>query len=148
VLVARRASVRDRLAARWTASRLDGELARGIAPAARPALALRAQALGEHAARAALAQALRLALCAARQGPRTRGARLPIRRGEVLAAAVELDQLAERLVAPGPVGARGLAEVSRLVRDGSSPLYWRGAVENLRAVAIRALDGLEPRLDW
>ncbi|MBV8218638.1 MAG: hypothetical protein JO325_09245 [Solirubrobacterales bacterium] len=148
VAVVRRARLRDRLAARWRTTRLDGELARGIEPGTSAALALRARALGEHTARTALAQGLCLALSDARQGSRPPGARLPVRHREVLAAAAELDALAERLVAPGPVGARGLAEVSRLLRDGASPLYWRGAAENLRAVAVRALDGLEPRLEW
>jgi hypothetical protein len=147
-LVARRATLLERLSARCGASQLDGKLAQGIPPGAGAALFLRAQALGEHATRTTLAQGLCLAVSDARGGPQPPGPRLPIRRREVLAAAAELDELAERLVAPGPVGARGLAEVSRLLRDGSSPLYWRRAQEDLRAVARRALAGLEPRLDW
>jgi hypothetical protein len=55
VVVARRARLRERLAVRWTETRLDCELASGVAPDARASLALRAQALGEPRTRRALA---------------------------------------------------------------------------------------------
>ena len=47
VLVARRARIRERLAARLGTTWPDGELARGVPPETRAALALRAQTLGE-----------------------------------------------------------------------------------------------------
>ena len=69
-------------------------------------------------------------------------------RTEVLATAETLGDLAERLVSPGPLGARGLAQVRLLVTDGASPLYWRGATEDLHAFAARALEALEPAFLW
>jgi hypothetical protein len=59
VVVARRARLRERLAARCCASRLDDELARSVAPEARATLALRAQALGGLRMRRLLARSLR-----------------------------------------------------------------------------------------
>ena len=59
VLLARPARFRERLAARLGTTRLDVELARGVQPEARAALALRAQTLGETRMRTALARSLR-----------------------------------------------------------------------------------------
>ena len=148
VVVARRARLRERLVARIAARRLDGELARGVAPQARASLALRAQALGEQATRDALAQGLMLALNSARCPPAPCAARVPIAHKQVLAAASELEELAERLLAPGPVAARGLAQVRLLLTDGAGPLYRRGAGSELRSLVARACASLEPQFQW
>lgn len=148
VIVARPARFRDRLAARVRATRLDAELARGVAPEARAPLALRAGALGEYRVRGALGRQLRRIVDDAR-GPHDLGrAQVPTRRDEVLAAALELDELAARLLTPGLVAAGGLAQVRLLLIDGASPLYFRGASEGLRAAADRALTALQPSFSW
>jgi hypothetical protein len=148
VIVARPARLRERLAARIRATRLDAELARGVAPEARAPLALRARALGEYRIRSALGRQIRRIVDDAR-GPHDLGrAQVPTRRDEVLAAALELDELAERLLTPGPVAAGGLAQVRLLLTDGASPLYFRGAPEGLRGAVDRALTALRPSFSW
>jgi Trp operon repressor len=148
VVVARRARLRERLAARLATRRLDDQLARGIAPDTRAALTLRAQALGKPETRDALAQRLMLALDSARRPPPPRAARVPIPHKQVLAAAGELEELAERLLTPGPVAARGLAQVSVMLSDGCGPLFWHRTPEALSTVAARALQQLEPGFNW
>ena len=148
VLVARRARFRDRLTARLGATWLDVELARGVPPETRAALALRAQALGETRTREALAGSLRRVLDGARQGSRPRRGQIAILRADVLAAADQLERLIERLLEPGMVAARGCALVRVLLIDGTSPLYLRGASHDLGAAAAAALAKLEPALDW
>jgi hypothetical protein len=148
LVVTRRARLRERVAARLLARRLDQELARGAAPETRAALALRAEALGEPARRRALASQLRRVLSDARHGPVPHIARIPVQAGQVLVAADALDELAERLLAPGPVAASGLAQVRLLLSDGRSPLFWREAPEDLRDLAARALEDLEPAFQW
>jgi hypothetical protein len=148
LVVARRARLRERLAARFLAHRLDQLLASGVAPETRAALALRAQALGEPETRTALASQLRRVLSEARWGPAPRRAGVPLLIGQVLVAADELDELADRLLEPGPVAASGLAQVRLLLSDGRSPLYWNRAPEGLREIAVRALGALEPAFHW
>ena len=148
VLVARRARFRERVAARCRASWLVVELARGVPPEARAALALRARTLGETRTRKALARGLRHVLDEARQGSRPRRGQVATLRADVLAAADQLECLIERLLEPGIVAARGCAHVRMLLTDGTSPLYFDGASHRLEAAAASALAELEPALDW
>lgn len=148
VVVARRARLHERLAARWRVHSLDTELAHGVAPEARAALALRAHTLGEPRVRSLLARQVRRVLDEAQCPPRPNRARIALRRDEVLAAAEELDALATRLISPGFLASRGLASVRLLLSDGCSPLYWQGATEELRAAVSRAREALEPRIEW
>lgn len=73
---------------------------------------------------------------------------VPTLRTEVLAAAVQLDELTDALLTPGPLAARGLAQIRLLLTDGTSPLYYRGAPEDLRAAATRAVEALQPAFSW
>jgi hypothetical protein len=141
-VIGRRAGLRDRLVARLRASALDRELARGVAPETCGALTLRARALIGPAARATLARQLRRVVSDARGG-HTWLSRVPVRRREVLEVAQELDVLADRLAAPGPVDVRGVAQVQVLLTDGIGPLYYRGATGELRASVANALHRLE-----
>lgn len=142
-VVARRARLRERMAARWRAGSLERQLARGAPPEAAAALALRAQTLIGPRARAALARRVLALVGDARRQPRVGSTRIPPRLGEIAAAARELDRLAARLAAPGPVSARGVAEVRLLLADGCGPLYFRGSGVDLGAAVSRALDNLE-----
>ena len=147
VLLARPARFRERLAARLGTTRLDVELARGVQPEARAALALRAQTLGETRMRTAFARSLRRLLHDARHGSRPARGRVATLRADVLVAADQLERLIERLLEPGIVAARGLAHVRVLLVEGGSPLYFGGASQNLRAAAADALAALEPALE-
>jgi len=135
VVVARRASWRDRLMARLRSTRLDDQLARGVAPTASAPLALRAEALGR-------------SRYEAREPRRSPRARVPLHRNAVLAAAQELDELARQLLSPGPLAARGVARVRLLLVDGSSPLYFSRAEVDLRAAVAEALEDLNPSFGW
>jgi hypothetical protein len=127
---------------------LDVELARGVPPEARAALALRAHTLGEPRTRQALAQSLRHILDNARLGASPRRGQIAALRADVLAAADQLERLIERLLEPGILAARGLAQVRVLLTDGGGPLYVRGASQDLTAVVVRALTQLEPAPEW
>jgi hypothetical protein len=143
-VVGRRAGMRDWVEARLRATELDRELARGVAPETCGALSLRARKLIGPDARATLARQLRRVVSDARGGHAWM-TRVAIRRPEVLDAAAELDALAERLAAPGPVDVRGVALAHVLLTDGTGPLYFRGATDELRASVARALSRLEVR---
>jgi hypothetical protein len=138
----------ERLAARWRWRVLDAELARGVAPEARAALALRAHTLGEPGVRSLLARGVQRVLDEARSAQKPNRFRVPVRNAEVLAAADELDELAARLREPGLLASRGLARVNLLLSDGRSPLYFRGATGELRASVFRTLEALEPAFRW
>ena len=73
---------------------------------------------------------------------------MPTQRSEVLAAAWELDRIAETLLTPGPVAASGVAQVRLLLINGAGPLYSRDTPGGLRAAATRALDALQPAFHW
>src|SRR5438105_2864067 len=93
LFVARRPGVRDRLAARVHARRLDRDLAAGVHPETTPALALRARRLTAPPRRRQMADGYR---------------RLPREaRGRLDCVGAELARLAETLEAPGPVTATG-----------------------------------------
>jgi hypothetical protein len=143
-VVARPARLRERLAARWRAGSLERELAHA-SPDTAAALALRARWLIGPAARATLARRLRRVLRDAHRGPAWPAAKVRPRRRAVAAAAQEMDLLAARLLAPGPVSARGVAQVRLLLTDGCGPLYFDGSGVDLRAALARALADLEPR---
>ena len=147
VVVPKRAGWRERVAARLSANRLDTELARGAAPT-RAALALRAQDLGERRTRERLGRSIRRILDDARRDRPPSIARVPTQRSEVLAAAWELDRIAETLLTPGPVAASGVAQVRLLLINGAGPLYTRDAPDGLRSAATRALDALQPAFHW
>jgi hypothetical protein len=146
-VMGRRAGLRDRLMARLRAGALDRELARGVAPESCGALTLRARTLIGPSARATLARQLRRVVSDARGG-HVWLSRVAVRRPEVLDAADDLDLLATRLAAPGPVDVRGVAQVQLLLTDGTGPLYFRGATDELRARvddALRRLEVLDQR---
>ena len=128
--------------ARLQAHALDRDLARGVAPESCGALTLRARTLIGPSARTALARQLRRVVSDARGG-HVWLSRVAVRRPAVLDAAEELDVLADRLAAPGPVDVRGVAQVQLLLTDGTGPLYFRGAAEELRARVADALSRLE-----
>ncbi len=137
----------DQLRARFGARHLDADLARGAPPEASAPLALRAQQLTRPAFRRSLARSARRILADGRPGARCRPA-VPVCRERVRAAAGELAEVIDRLLAPGPVPARGVAQVTVLLSDGGSPLYRRGSAEDLRARLAAAAGALSQPASW
>jgi hypothetical protein len=70
--------------------------------------------------------------------------RVPICRDRVRESAEELEDLIRRLLAHGPVAARGVALASALLSDGSGPLYHRANPDDLRARVREAVTALDP----
>jgi hypothetical protein len=128
LFVAGRPGVRDRLAARVRARRLDQDLAAGVLPEASPALALRARRLTARPRRRRMADGYHRL----RREPRAR----------LDCAGAELAGLAETLAAPGPVTASGAAQAWLLLTDGTGPLYNVGSTDGVRAAAARTLESL------
>jgi hypothetical protein len=121
--------------------RLDAELAAGWNPLGSPALALRARQLAEPAQRRCLATAIERALDLARRPAYRSGMIAPCR----LDAAAERDlrYIALRLRTSGPIGERGAAIVSKLISDGTGPLYNPAISHRLRDQAVLALRCLD-----
>ncbi len=147
------------LAARFLASRLDRKLARGARPEADPSLAARAIRLTSTNFRRGLAVSLQRLLAARSQPGAGRelpmpaysraglagSPHVPVQQARISRSAPEIAELAGRLLAPGPVPARGVAMVTELLTDGGGPLYRQACRDDLRAVveqATRALDQL------
>jgi hypothetical protein len=123
-----------RAAARVRGISLDRALADGGDPASSPQLAARAALLTSPQSRAEIAASLERLVQAA-QGPQKRWWALS-RTSGVLANSGELCALACLLRDGGPVYARGVALVKRLVTDGSGPAY-RGEADALtREVSV------------
>jgi hypothetical protein len=142
-IAARQVRLRDRLAVRLNARRLDRELADGAAPDTEIRRSLRAAALIAPCERSMLARSLRRIVRDAHDGRTALSMRAPVMRDAARGAADELDALAARLAAPVPVSVQGVAQVGRLLGDAGSPLYG-GPVHALRRAARRALAELEP----
>jgi len=71
--------------------------------------------------------------------------RVPVCRDRVRDSSEELGDLIRRLLAGGPVAARGVALASVLLSDGSGPLYHRASADDVRARVREAVDALDSR---
>jgi hypothetical protein len=124
---------------------LDSLLARGACPDSSAALSLRARTLISQPTRRRLARAIHNvlgdAICP--RHPLTSG--IPISRYEVIDAQPALEQLADHLLSPRPVDARGVAQVQLLLGDGASPLYPGPPADHLEHALQAAIHALEPR---
>lgn len=115
-------------------------LARGDPPDWR--FAWRARHLTNARTRRRLATGLERAVEAAARPRQAITAAVPLQRDAVLASRPELLALADRLRAPEPVYAQGVALVSELLGNADSPLYQSGAdLRSAVAAATAALDG-------
>jgi hypothetical protein len=81
------------------------------------------------------------------QMPAARRPLVPVCRDRVRESAEELGDLIRRLLADGPVAARGVALASALLRDGSGPLYHRANADDVRARIREAVSALDPLTD-
>jgi hypothetical protein len=145
---ARHPSPWDRIVARTRSFTLDRELARGTSPEASVRLALRAQRLTGTRERRMLAQGIRNLLDSTARPAGSARPLVTVRRDQVQAAAPELEALADRLLSPAPVPARGMAQTSLLLHDGSSPVYRRGSAEDLPARVHQAVEALDTLACW
>ena len=142
--VARPSRPWDRILVRLRASRLDHDLAHGASPDATVALALRAQMLVRMRARRDVARSAQRVLAAAMQDPAGSRLRVPVGRDQVRNSAEELGDLIRRLLAGGPVAARGVALANVLLSDGGGPLYHRASADDARARLHEAVNALDP----
>ena len=120
------------LRAQLGAAKLDAQLATGSAPESSDLLFAHAVRIVRPRSCAALASSLRKVVIAA-QRPVRLSNRAPLTRTDIDFARIELLALAERLQRPGPVQARGVAQVRMLLGDGSGPLYCRESGNRLVA---------------
>jgi hypothetical protein len=155
-LTLRRLSPWDQLLAHCLAARLDRDLADGARPESSAPLAARAMQLTSMAFRRELAASLRRMMVmagrpvAAAQAYRAAGRspglagppRVPVYRPRISEFTSGLAELADGLVASGPVSAQGVAIVTRLLADGTGPCYRKTSRDDLGAIIERASDAL------
>jgi hypothetical protein len=146
--VAARARLRDHVMVRVRGFTLDAELAGGTSPEASTRLALRAQLLVRMRSRRDLARGIRRILARAQPPGPSRWPSAPVRADRVRAAAAELQALADRLLSPAPLPARGIAQARMLLCDAGSPLYRRGSADDLGARVAAAVRSLDPLGSW
>ena len=136
--------------ARFLAARLDRELADGTSPEASASLAARAIRLTSMEFRRDLATSVQRILVAAGQPPPVPASqavaahppRVPLRRARISQSATLLAELAAQLAEPGPVPVQGVAMVSRLLADGTGPLYRQACRDDLATIVERATRAL------
>jgi hypothetical protein len=156
-LALRRLQPWHRLLARCRAGRLDRELAEGASPEASIGLAARATRLTSTEFRRDLAASLQRIVLATGEWPPTLPARavaapkspgaahpprVPLRLARISQSARLLADLAGRLASPGPVPARGVAIVTRLLSEGTGPLYREASRDDLGVIIERATQAL------
>jgi hypothetical protein len=143
-VMARNASLRERVTVRMHQDRLDRALAAGTCPENTAELALRAANLVSTPTRRQIARSLtRLLNQAAAPPPRLPAPQPLAQLPRVTAARHELETLRNRVLLPGPVNVRGMALVHNLLTDGSGPLFRLRSQEDLADLAIRAAHALE-----
>ncbi len=162
-LMLRRLQPWHRLLACYQAGRLDRALAEGASPEESASLAARAERLTSTEFRRDLAASLRRILLATGEPARVRPARparparsaaagkspgaahpprIPLSRARISDSAGPLAGLASRLAEPGPVPVRGVAMVTRLLSDGTGPLYRQACRDDLGVTIERATRAL------
>jgi hypothetical protein len=137
-IVAVRARLWHRFFAHVRADRLNAQLACGVSPDASIELSLRARALTSAFTRRGLAYGLQRSVVQA-----SAGAGLAANRAGIMAVADQLEELRRRLLASGLVSPRGVAQIERLLTDGSGPMYRRCHPDAFAFVVARALESID-----
>ena len=135
---------RVRILARLQAPWLDLALASGADPAGSPQLERRAAHLLSHLNRVRVVGALRQSRRSAGTRIDPSDPRVRVDPEEVRLAEQQLVELEELLIGTAPVYCRGVAMASRIVSEGSGPLYAprrRGALRERVAEVLAALRG-------
>jgi hypothetical protein len=135
-----RVRLSDRFLARLRTASLDRQLAGGTSPDSDVLLALHAARLYRPAQRRRLAAGIRALSSAASGSRRTRA---PIDRQSIRRVLAELEALAGRLEADGPINVSGMARVRMLLGDGAGPLYRRTSVVSLQRELVAVLAACE-----
>jgi len=138
----RRVRLRDRLLTRLRASSLDAELAAGASPETSIALALRAGQLCRPSYRRLLSHGLTRVVAAAER-PAGSLRKALVNRDAVHGARAEIEAVAARLGAAGPVDVGGVARISGLLTDGTGPLYQASQPGRLRDELRAALGAMD-----
>jgi hypothetical protein len=139
-----------RVRARWQRDALDEKLAYGADPSASAELALRASQLRSRKGRDEIATRIERVLTeVSDQWPPTVTQAVPVHRSAVRDNARDIYAVTRRLHDDEPIDVRGAAMASRLISDGSGPLYRHGhgdLAHTVRATRL-ALDPVAPA-DW
>jgi hypothetical protein len=133
--------VRDRLRARVRAVALDRQLAGGVTPEANAPLALHAARVYGPSQRRLLARSL--TRIAAASEPASTRVGVPVDAPTIRRARGEIEAVADRLGAGGPVSVRGVAQIRLLLADGTGPLYRADRPDQLRRELQSALAALD-----
>jgi hypothetical protein len=138
----------DRLLARLLGASLDHQLAAGCSPESNRLLAARAQDIVSLPRRTSVARSWDHLLRVARRAPADRTRAVPLNVAAILAAEPAIQELMERLTAPMPVTARGVAAATIPLTDATSPVYRQHseALAGLLDVAVTQLDPGQPLL--
>jgi hypothetical protein len=140
----------DRMLARALGASLDQQLAAGTPPESSQLLAARAQVVVSLPHRESLARSWNHLLRVARRAPTLRTPGVPLNVAAILAAEPAIRELMERLIAPLPVPAQGVAAATIPLTDATSPVYGRpgpdapDALAGLLGDAINQLDPARP----
>jgi hypothetical protein len=146
-VVLRPCRLADRLLARAFGASLDQQLAEGCSPESTRLLAARAQYIVSLPHRTSLARSWDHVLRVASRRPSVRTPAVPLNVRAILAAEPAIRELRERLAAPLPVTAQGVAAATIPLSDAVSPVYVRqspDALTDLLNVAITHLDPARP----
>jgi hypothetical protein len=136
-----------RAMARLMAGTLDRKLASGAPPESKPVLAARASRLVEPDTLGSLVRDWRGLVDRAHRVPATTSLRpIPIRREQVIEAEGSIETMLGRLANGVPSPARGVAMAIGLLKDGTGPVYNRGAEMDLCSAVQRATSYLDPTL--
>ncbi len=138
---------RLRVRVRLRARELDEALARGACPDSSAALSLRAHQLIGWTARRRLAREIRSLLARAERPIHPMHSSAPICRHKIVDARQALEELADRLASPGPVDARGVAQLKRLLREPDGPLFRRPRDDDLEPELEAVNDALVVRCE-
>lgn len=123
---------------------LDASLAAGVPPESSRLLATRARDIVSLPRRQALARDWEHLLHVARGKGGKPGQVRRIRATRIAAAGPAVNELAERLGTPLPVGARGVAMATVLLTDATGPVYNRHSRDTLAAALQTAIEQLDP----
>ena len=134
----------DRFVARLEAPSLDRRLASGFEPEADRFMATRAQTLVSPNRRRALAANWEHLLDVADRPALRHNGRVPLCRDRIADADAEVRSMLAALVSPWPVSARGVAMASRLLSDGTGPIYNRRSPTDLVAAVRDVTAQLDP----
>jgi hypothetical protein len=136
----------DRVLARAFGASLDRQLAAGRPPESARLLAARAQHIVSVSSRKAVARNWDRLLRRAYRAPLARPAAAPLCADQIVAAEPAIGALMERLAAPLPVTAQGVALARLPLTDAIGPVFNRRSTVTLADLLHAAIANLDPAL--